>query len=187
MNRKGSNTFGGLKASAVLTAVLTFGLGIGACGAPLDPLPIRSETVDTPVLTGGYKSADALIQAAVRSAVRGDVEGIWAMRVTREEYERLMWPELPDREVGPIEFFWSMMTPRSRKGAQSLVSDLRGMPVRVESIEFTESPARYPSFTIHKYPVVTLLRASDGARGDLDLITGVLEWNGLFKILSIKD
>jgi hypothetical protein len=179
-----------LRRTGIRTALLALGLvamTAAGCGEPLDPAPVRMDPVEATAFAGGYRSADALVHAAINAAVRGDLDALWRMRVTREEYEELVWPELPDREVGPLDFFWSMMTPRARKGARNLVSDLRGVPVRVESVRFTEEPARYPSFTIHKYPVVALVRTPDGATGEVDLITGIVEWNGIFKILSLKD
>ena len=159
--------------------------GVGC--APLDAPPVRLDPMDSGGFSEAFRSPEALIRTAVARGSRSDVVGVWRTRITREEYEAILWPELPERRDGPVEFFWAMMEGRHRKGARALVGEVHGGAWEVVRIEWTDEPAVYPSFTIHKFPEVTVRSVTDGSEMVLHHITGIVEWNGLFKVFSFRD
>lgn len=161
-------------------------LGLFGC-APADAMPVQMDRVETREFSGAFRSSDGLVRAAVEAAVQGDYESLWSMRISREEYETILWPELPEKDVAPLEFYWGMTTPRAAKGARTMVREYEGIPLEVVSVSFAERPVYYPGFAIHKNPAITVRRVTDGAEATLNHITGIVEWNGLFKILSMKD
>jgi hypothetical protein len=143
--------------------------------------------VEAPGFGGAFRSADALAREAVLRAGRADVRGVWDLRIVLGEYETILWPELPERNDGPMTFFWAMMEGRHRKGARALVGELAGARWEFVRLEWTEEPAVYDGFTIHKFPEITVRRAPSGPEETVSFITGVVEYNGLYKVFSFRD
>ncbi|HSM05686.1 MAG TPA: hypothetical protein VK858_13810, partial [Longimicrobiales bacterium] len=63
-----------------------------ACGE------LRSEVAPDSPLAEARISSEALAQAALEALAARSDSALAALMITREEYETLLWPVLPDRE-----------------------------------------------------------------------------------------
>ena len=97
------------RTSAILILAAT--LTAAGCDAP----------VDSP-LANPRPSPDALAAAALEAVQAGDEDRLAALMITRDEYETLLWPALPDRHQMPFEFAWSVTAPQSRKARRRAIA-----------------------------------------------------------------
>ncbi|MFW6331063.1 MAG: hypothetical protein ACOC3J_04990, partial [Gemmatimonadota bacterium] len=109
------------------------------------------------------------------------------LMVTREEYETLLWPVLPDREQMPFEFAWSITGPRSRDARRSVLLDHSGAPLELVRVELGPEPEEYDAFTIHRRSRMVVRRTDTGAVGVLPLMDTVVEMDGGWKFLNFVD
>ena len=92
-----------LRLVAVLLAILTL-------------VPACSDLAAGSPLSNARKTPEALAEAALAAIATEDVETLNQLLVTRDEYETLLWPSLPDGDYVSFDFVWGMSAPRSRKG-----------------------------------------------------------------------
>ena len=138
-------------------------------------------------LAGAYASKEALVERAVEALERHDTTAMRALRITREEYETLLWPEMPDSEQMPFEFVWSVTEPRSRKALREVMGKLGGVPHEVLSIEFDGEPEVYESFRLHRDAVVTARRGDTGEVGRLTFFDVFGEYRGTWKLMDFDE
>lgn len=141
---------------------------------------------DSP-LSHAHRSPEALAQAALEAVTVGDAEGLDAVRVTRDEYETLIWPVLPDRELMPFEFVWSITEPRSRKARRAAIAEYKGVPLELERVELGDDAERYQELTLYRRSRMWVRRTDTGAVGVLPLMDTLIEMDGGWKFMNFVD
>jgi len=160
----------------LLAVVLT---GSAACGGS-DFAP------DSP-LANARVSPEALAGAALEALVAEDGEALDSLRVTREEYETLLWPALPDGEHVPFAFVWSLTGPRSRKGRQEVMGEYGGVPLELVKVELGEEIESYDQFTLYREARMTVRRTDTGEEGMIPLMDVLVEMGGGWKFLNFGE
>lgn len=140
-----------------------------------------------PPLANSFASKEALVEAVLAGLAAKDAEGLAAIRVTREEYQDLFWPELPESENLPFEFAWSLNHDNSRKALQRALRVYGGQELELVSITFIEPPETYPSFTLYMGARVMVRRISDGAVGELPIFDVFAHRNGRWKLVNYDE
>jgi hypothetical protein len=140
-----------------------------------------------PALSHSQASARALVTEALQAMTADDLEGLEALLITREEYETLLWPELPDGEYTPFDFVWSLAETNNRKGSKQALSAYGGVPLEFVSISFSEESEVYPSFTLHPGVEVTVRRTDTGEQGVLPSFDVLLDYGGQWKLLNLDE
>ncbi|MEJ2539260.1 MAG: hypothetical protein P8188_04715 [Gemmatimonadota bacterium] len=159
-------------------AVLTLGaiLALG-CSDP---------AMDSP-LSSARKSPEALAEAALEALAMRDEAALAELMITKDEYESLLWPLLPDREHMPFEFVWSLTGPGSRKARRNVLSEFGGLPLELVRVDLGPEVERYERFTLYREARMTVRRDDTGEEGLLPLMDVLVEMGGGWKFMNFRD
>jgi hypothetical protein len=160
-----------------ILAVAVLGLLVGLAGC---------ERADSP-LAHAKRSPEALARAALEALEAGDEEGLEDLMITREEYETLLWPVLPDREQMPFDFAWSVTGPRSRKARRAALSEYQGVPLALDRVELGDDVERYEAFTLYRRSRMWVRRTDTGDVGMIPLMDTLVEMGGGWKFMNFVD
>jgi hypothetical protein len=138
-------------------------------------------------LTNARSSEEALVEAVLEALSEGDQERLEALLVTREEYETLLWPAMPDGKYTPFEFVWGLNQANSRKGLRQLVHGYGSLPLELVSVELPNTPEKYRNFSLHQGVEVTLRRVDTGDVGILASFDVLVEYGGGWKLLNYDE
>lgn len=176
----------GRKRSLVVAALIA--LTVTACGDV--PGPAES-TVDRALrLEGSAATLDILGEAVVESVVRGDTAALAGFRLTEEQHNRVVWPELPVSapEVGfPVDFAWQNIETRNRSAL------LRTLPAyRDRDLDFRRVECRGEAERFETFEVLTdcwLVFADEGRSGtwEVQAFKDILLRGGGYKIFRYYD
>ena len=133
---------------------------------------------DSP-LQNARRSPEALAEAALAALAERDEEALSALMITREEYETLLWPSMPDRDHMPFAFVWSVTGPRSRKARREALDRFGGLPMELVRVEFEGDVERYETFALHRDGRMTVRRLDTGEEGSLPLMDVLVEMHEL--------
>ncbi|HZD05242.1 MAG TPA: hypothetical protein VE173_10000 [Longimicrobiales bacterium] len=157
--------------------MLSASVTLGGCRAA----PAGSPLADT------RDSAAELIQAVLEATKVKDREALRGLLVTRDEYERLLWPEMPDGRYTPFDFVWSLNATNSRKGLGQLLERYGGLDLELVSLAFTDDPEAYDHFTLHAGARVTVRRGDTGEEGILPSLDVFVEYGGTWKLVNYDE
>ena len=159
------------------TLVAVAGLVTSACSGAAASSP----------LTNVKGSKEAVARAAFAALEARDAGALQALRITRNEYESLLWPEMPDREQMPFDFAWSMNDAVSRKGLRQALERWGGLGLELVSFEFEEEPEVYASFTLHRGAKVVARRRDTGESGVIASFDVLIEFAGGWKLMDFDE
>lgn len=135
-----------------------------------------------------YESPRALAEAVLDAVAMDDPASLHALRVTREEYQRHLWPEMPDAADGvPFGFVWGLNQSRSRRSVRKVLDEFGGQRFELVSITFSEEPETYPSYTLHHGANLVVRRVLDGRVGRLEMMDVVLEMDSRWKLMNVDE
>lgn len=140
-----------------------------------------------PSLPDSYPSRNALVQAVLDALENGDRSALERARVTREQYETLLWPYLPESNSLTFEFAWDLNERNSTKALARAIENFEGVRFALEDVQFTEPVEEYPGFKLYLGARVIATRLSDGRRGELPVLDAMVEMNGRWKLLNFAD
>jgi hypothetical protein len=141
---------------------------------------------DSP-LANARTSPEVLARAALKAVTEDDEETLVALMVTREEYEALLWPSLPDRDYMPFDFVWSITGPRSRKARREVLAEYGGVPLELVRVDLGEDVESYEEFTLYKDARMTVRRKDDGREGVFPLMDVLVVMDGGWKFLNFVE
>lgn len=144
------------------------------------PRPKRTRS-----LASAYASADALARRFLAALATSNAEAIKAMRVTKEEFCDLVWPDLPSSRLPNVtcDWAWDQATLKSASGLAEMFKDHQGKRYEFLSLRFAKGTESYPSYTVHKEARLRV-RDEAGAERELRLFGSMLEMDGRFKLFS---
>ena len=138
-------------------------------------------------LSEARRSEEALAEAVLEALSRQDGVALQGFLISREEYETLLWPELPDKAYTPFDFVWGLNAANTRKGLAQLVNRYGGAEFELLSLDFTEEPEEYESFRLHPGVAVTVRRLDTGEVGILPSFDVLIEYGGEWKLLNYDE
>lgn len=138
-------------------------------------------------LANARRSPEALARAAIEALAAGDEEKLRGLMITREEYETLLWPVLPDREQMPFDFAWSVTGPRSRKARRGAIARYRGVAMELERVELGDDVERHDAFTLYRGSRTWVRRSDTGAVGVLPLMDALVVMEGGWKFMNFVE
>jgi hypothetical protein len=153
------------------TAVLALLVGCSA----VTPRPSGERVRATAGLDGGARSVDELMQDLVLAIRENDEEALRRLRVSEEEYLRVILPgSVPPGET-PMEyapefreFLWGSLDVKNRHGARSLLAAYGGRTLTVEKASFQRGVRAYQGYTALSLLDLTL-RDDRGAEVHLEM------------------
>jgi hypothetical protein len=139
------------------------------------------------VMEGFSESAEDVIRTALTAVEHQDRVALAALLVTREEYETILWPELPDRQYTPFEFVWSLASTNNRKGLRQLLAEFGGVSLELVSVTFDGEPEVHDHFTIYPDARVRVRRKDDGIEGTLPSFDVLVKVGGGWKLMNYDE
>ena len=135
-------------------------------------------------LAGAAASPEALAERALAALAANDLEGMKSLRLTKAEFCRYVFPELPAAKLPNVscDWVWDQATLKSMAGMKRVVDASAGRKLELVSVRFTGED-RYASYRVLKNPVVTV-RDPSGAVTEERLFGSVLELDGQYKLFS---
>ncbi len=118
----------------------------------------------------------------------GDTALLASLRLTREEHNEEIWPELPVASSGTnftAEMAWSNIGQRDRRAMSRNLSWFHGQAVTFQRAECRGPTETFPSFQVHTDCWVRF-RLQDGP-AEAQLFKDVVERNAQFKIFRYYD
>lgn len=178
----------GLLPALVLVAAAAFYSGCQGGGQGGGQGEEGDEGPEAPMaLSHTYDSPEALGRAVLDALRRRDRGALESLRVTREEYLELFWPELPERDDTPFDFAWQLNDDHSRTGISQALGEFGGQDFELIELRFTEPPEVYETFTVHFGAELRVRRISDGKEGTLPILSVVAERGGRWKLLNFRE
>ncbi len=163
-------------AAWVLLAILPL---LGGCegreGTPADP---------GPPFPGSARSLEELGARVLHALVVGDTLALEEVRLTEEEHNGVIWPELPAARPEanfPVEFAWQNIQMRNRRELGRILPWYSGRELRFSSVRCRGDVQRFPTFAVHTDCQVVF---RDGELGLLaaQIFKDVVQRNGGYKI-----
>ena len=167
--------------------MLTKGCGLAAAAVFLIAGIGCSDLATDSPLANARRSPEALARAALGALATQDDEALRALMITREEYETLLWPSLPDRKHVPFEFAWSVTGPRSRKARRLALADLRDVPLELVKVDLGDEVEAYDDFTLYQEARMSVRRTDTGEEGFLPLMDTLIEMGGGWKFMNFRE
>lgn len=144
-------------------------------------------------LMGGRPSADSLVAAVLDGLGRSDTALLKELLVTRDEYMKVIYPELGKHWPGArdsrpeiADALWTNHAGNAMKGLRRALRDLGGRELSVKRVEFADGTKEYVSYTTHEGTIVTAADAR-GKEQKIGVIGSIVEKDGVFKLLSYRD
>ncbi len=141
-------------------------------------------------LANTYQTPEALVEAVLEALKANDEEALRGFLISRHEYETVLWPEMPDGQYTPFDFFWGMAFKGQKKGLSRLLTTYGGLDLELVSITMPEAENDlevYDSFTYHKRVEVIVRRRDTGDEGKLPSFDVFLEHDGVWKLANYDE
>ena len=138
-------------------------------------------------LANARTSSEALGRAALAAVTANDEETLSALMITRDEYETLLWPSLPDRDQMPFEFVWSLTGPRSRKARRAVLEEYGGLALELVEVDLGEDVETYEGFALYREARMTIRRTDTGQVGTFPLMDVLVFMGGGWKFLNYAE
>jgi hypothetical protein len=162
---------------------------------PADPesLSVITGRRDAPPIdmevTGGARSPEALARLLLQALQVGDEHALHALRLTREEFGTILWPELP--ESRPITHItvddaWEMSNAQSVAGVSRAVSAYGSHQLELVRLE-SSAPVAYRNFSLIRNAILVCSDHSTGTEARLKFAPSLLERHGRYKVVTFRD
>jgi hypothetical protein len=140
-------------------------------------------------LTNTSASPEDVCQKTLDALERKDTLGLQQFLLTKFEHDSILVPLMPlpppgvERDMGMA---WYLLDQRSIKGIRRALDDYGGQRFAFVKVRFTKLEEKFGHLVVHKGTEVTV-RDSTGAENVLPIFGSILEDNGRFKLVSIRD
>jgi len=151
------------------------------------PAMACSDIAERSPLANARTSPEALAEAALAAVTANDEEALSALMITRDEYETLLWPSLPDRNQMPFDFVWSLTGPRSRKARREVLGEYGGLPLELVGVDLGEDIEEYEEFVLYREARMTVRRTDNGREGTFPLMDVLVVMDGGWKFLNFVE
>lgn len=150
-----------------------------------------SEVTNTgPQLSNAQGSPEEVCQAALDALASNDPRAMEALRLSRFEHDSILVPEMPIGRDSTghkdLEMAWYLLDQRCAKGIRRAIADYGGQRFELISVRFTKPAERHGPLTVHRGTEVRV-RDANGDELILGVFGSILQQNGRFKLVSIRD
>lgn len=146
-----------------------------------------SQAAASPRLENAERNEEALVEAVLEALSAEDRVALQGFLISRDEYETLLWQEMPDKEHTPFDFVWGLNEANTRKALSQLLSEYGGMELELVAVDFPEEPESYESFRLHMGVRVTVRRLDTGEEGILPTFDVLVEYGRQWKLLNYDE
>lgn len=160
---------------AARAAILIVSLAAAACA--------RGGVADSP-LAGGAASLEALADSAWAAVVRADTAAMERLRLTEQEHNEHVWPQLPaaDPAAGfPVDLAWENISMRDAAARMRLLGRFERAELSVQDVA-CEGEQRFEGFRVLTDCAVHLHDPATGSVTPFQLFRDVVVRGGTHKI-----
>jgi hypothetical protein len=172
-----------MRSSFQILLLTTLCLAVALC-----PVIPNAYAQDDPRLRSAASSPAELAERFLDAIAEGDLAAARRLLLTFDEYERYIWPELPEadpaRNLNPA-FVWEMTSIRGDAKLRGVIGNLGGRRLELEQLEFTGGVQQFPGFRLHRSSRLQL-RDETGELQSVRLFGSVVERDGQFRIFSFN-
>jgi hypothetical protein len=139
-------------------------------------------------LTNGAASVEELVDRMLASLRAGDLAALEALRVTKDEYLRLIFPHFKLTGSGSAlsaDFHWQLLDLKSAKGARHAISEHGGTDLKVLEIRQESKVEDYGHFQLLGKTQVKV--RAGGEEIWIRFLGSTVAMGGKFKFLSFRD
>jgi hypothetical protein len=145
---------------------------------------------NTPALSRASDSPEDVCRNVLEALAASDTVALHNFVLTRFEHDSILVPQLPiGRDTSgskDLELAWYMLNQRSIEGIRRALADHAGQRLEFVSVEFKRPKEVHGPLTIHKGTQVKV-RTENGEEVVLGIFGSILEQNGRYKLVSIRD
>ncbi len=149
------------------------------------------EAVAESPLSNVFETPEELVEAVLEKLNEGaDQETMETFLISKEEYLEVLWPEMPDKDYTPFDFFWGMVRKGQIRGVRQVMQQYGGRNLEFVSIRMPTAEddlESYESFTFHKRVEVIVRDRDTGVEGELPSFDVFLEHRGLWKLANYDE
>jgi hypothetical protein len=162
---------------------------------PDDPesLSVLRGRRDAPVVEGALSGGEESLQDLARALLEGiearDEGALHALRVTRAEFERFVWPELPEsRPVTNLvlDEVWGFGDAQSVAGAGRVIGLYGGRDLTFLRVDYSRADT-FRNFILYRDVRILIRDPKDGRVISLGMAPSVMERHERYKALIFKD
>jgi hypothetical protein len=139
-----------------------------------------------PRFTNARASQEELAQAVLHSIAVGDIKAMQALSISKEEFQRFVWPELPASNPKtnlPLDFVWNELYYRSMIRMERSFDDLKGKNLELIRVVHRGKIAEYKSFLVYQ-DMEVVIREAGGEETPYRLFGTLIEMDGVWKVFS---
>lgn len=137
-------------------------------------------------LAGMLSSDEAVAQAVLDGLARRDADALMRLAVSREEFERVVWPTLPASrpDVGmPGSYVWQDTAARSRAHLDRTLRQWGGRRLALVRLEFAGETTTHHAYALSRRARL-VVRDEAGAQQTLRLFGSIIRQRGGSKVYS---
>lgn len=138
-----------------------------------------------------YETPEELVEAVLEKLNEGaDQATMETFLISKEEYLEVLWPEMPDQDYTPFDFFWGMVRKGQIRGVRQVMQQYGGRNLEFVSITMPTDEGdleSYENFTFHKRVEVIVRDRDTGVEGELPSFDVFLEHRGLWKLANYDE
>lgn len=142
------------------------------------------------LLSNASGSPEEACQRVLDALASSDAEAMHGLRITRYEHDSVLVPNMPIGQADPgttdLAYAWFLLEQNNVKGVRRAITKYGGNRFRVVSVRFTKPSQRHGPVTLHKGTEVTVTDG-EGVEQVLPIFGSVIEHDGRFKVVSIRD
>ena len=138
--------------------------------------------------SGSGSSLPEVGQRVLEGLAAGDHASLAALRLSREEYVGVVWPELPVSDPAlnvPVEYVWADIEARDRSALARLAPQFEGLAAELEDVACTGEVEEFETFRVHTDCRVVLRTPSGNHR--IQLFKDVVERGAGYKLFRYYD
>lgn len=140
----------------------------------------------TPRLENSCGSLEEVAAQFLKVLETGEMEAARELAITRDEFERYVWPQLPASASGTnlsVDFLWQQTEFKSINYLKDTLQNHAGKSYELVEVRSAEGIKEYGSFRTHRDMRVRI-RTPEGKEQELNLFGSILEMDGEFKLYS---
>ncbi len=140
-------------------------------------------------LTNTMESPEEVCQRTLDALASNDTLALQRLRLTQFEHDSLLVPQMPapapgvERDMGMA---WYLLEQNNIKGIRRALYDYGGKRFSLVRVRFTRPDKVFGPIVAHRGTEVTV-RDSTGAEFVLPIFGSIVENNGRYKLVSIRD
>ena len=137
---------------------------------------------------GSGSSLPDVGQRVLEGLAAGDHASLTALRLSRDEYMEVVWPELPASDPAlnvPIDYVWADIEARDRRALIRLAPQFDGLAAELEEVACAGEVEEFQTFRVHTDCWVVLRTTSGKHR--IQLFKEVVERGAGYKLFRYYD